>query len=485
MFAEMSASIGSVALATVLVLASLAVGALGAWLLLRRTGVIHARGNLNILGFQAEGPVSVLLIVLMIAGLYFAQSNFSGQTESKVATLNGELATARSERDGFKGQAETQRQRADSEKIRADSAEAEVARLSPRVSELQNEVEGLRAQAEKLRRQIGSLEADNRNGLSEIESLNSEINRKTNEISDLEQQISVVLDERNSALLLADTLRLSPAEKRRLDDIVESFEKIGNGLTYLSVQRVPFPRFEQDVPVAVFEVYSKDFEEDRYDIRGAGLLSFNSESFDIEGDYAHELLATLSGDLGQAVCDTATRIIAGEVGLSEAIQRIPEIAKYDADSDLIRKIAELQFLTLRVKTLSVETLMLVRAYADGEDGPWKHSLQGGQVQMDVFRNAIPEQRFEDAALIFERNPNRIIVGDVTAAGAVYGNEDLPNLRALTTQEIVEVLVDGCSVSEGATVGDVSSGILDGYVYPAKNEIDRKSRLFVMVRLRDN
>ena len=483
---------GSNILAGLFAVVSIVAGVVGIWLLLGRIQLIPDSVKINIPGAKAEGPVGFILIAAMLVGFYFNQKNYSGDIKEDLASAKANLVAAQSnlidtedERDQKTQEAEAEKTRANIAEGRAGLADEEVVRLRRLVNGRDMVIRALNNTETKLRAQIVTQEADGRRRLLEITGLEDDLQVSSSTISILEQRVLAVLDQRNSALLVSDRLSLSDREQKLLEDIIESFEEFGSDLTYLGVKRVPFPRFDRRDPLAVFEVYSKEFEDDVLNVRGAGLFSFKSERFDIEGDYANLAQTEFAADLINAVCDTAKRAIAGDVVLYDALDKLPELAKYDADDEFIKRIAELQYLSLQIKTLSAETFLLFRGYADGEDGRWTRRLSESAVAMEVHRNARPGEQFDDTELVFEIVPERVEVGNDSGGSVTYGNDELPNLRAYATEKIVGLLLHGCTFDQATSVGDVFSKILDGYVYPHKKEEDRRSRLFVMVLQRDN
>ena len=58
---------------------------------------------------------------------------------------------------------------------------------------------------------------------------------------------------------------------------------------------------------------------------------------------------------------------------------------------------------MRIQLLAAKSLVLVRGYADGEDGPWTHPLDPSFRDVDVHEAATPNTKFADYALDFKRD----------------------------------------------------------------------------------
>jgi hypothetical protein len=139
---------------------------------------------------------------------------------------------------------------------------------------------------------------------------------------------------------------------------------------------------------------------------------------------------------------------------------------------------------MRLKMLAAESLILVRGYADGEQNHFELTLDPKLKEVDVHENADPNKTPVDFALEFKPGLTHVFIGRPSTQYAKYGNVDLPNLRAEVTRDIVFKLVNTCRPPTNLPVGKIGVEMLDGQVYEGKSAPDRKSRVHLLVFLRE-
>lgn len=277
---------------------------------------------------------------------------------------------------------------------------------------------------------------------------------------------------------------LSPDQRAQLDRYNKGIDAFNADLTVLRIRPSPWPVIVGRKAIATYEVYRKDFDQDAVRPRGAGLFNFASEQFTLEGESAKGLTEELSSRLAQLICDASMAAIVNGVSPREAFARIPLLAQYESDGQRVTEVAELKYVMMRLQLLAADSLVLVRGYADGEDGPWEHPLNPAFKDVDLRENAFPERKPEEYALEFKPEPlSHIVLGRPTTY-TTYGNVDLPNLRGEATQRIISALIQSCPPPANRQVGKIDVQVLEGRVYEAKSRVDRKSRVFLVIFLKE-
>lgn len=112
--------------------------------------------------------------------------------------------------------------------------------------------------------------------------------------------------------------------------------------------------------------------------------------------------------------------------------------------------------------------VLVKGYADGQDGDWKHSQEKDYYYPEI--SIYPKASNTG----FEFNHVRTQVR--LPSDGSYTNKDLPNLRARFVQkELIERSLSSCK-----GLPNVTSQILEGHEFKQKNPSDRKVQIFVVL-----
>jgi hypothetical protein len=278
--------------------------------------------------------------------------------------------------------------------------------------------------------------------------------------------------------------RLTPAQQRELDQYTKGVLALNDSLSVLKIKQTAWPTLSGRNAVAIFEIYRRDFERDASQPRGAGLFQFQLEKYRIEGDSARGLPEELALGLAKLICDASTRAIVDNVTPRQAFAAIQPLARFEGDYDRVREVEDLQYVSMRLKMLAAESLILVRGYADGEQNHFERDLDPKLKQADVHENADPNRKPVDFALEFKPELTHVSVGLPSTQYARYGNVDLPNLRAAVTGEIVAKLVNTCSPPTNMPTGKIGVELLDGQIYEGKNVPDRKSRVHLLVFLKE-
>jgi hypothetical protein len=150
------------------------------------------------------------------------------------------------------------------------------------------------------------------------------------------------------------------------------------------------------------------------------------------------------------------------------------------DPQRVREVADLQYALTRLKLLAADALVLVIGYADGEQGPWK--LDPEFKDVELHENAKPNAKPIDYALEFKPDLTHRILG--SSFDYLHGNEDLPDLRAEATAQIITSLLKSCAPPTNDPVGKIRVEMLDGRIYEAKSAPDRKARAYLLVFLKE-
>jgi hypothetical protein len=363
--------------------------------------------------------------------------------------------------------------------LEADTTQlkAELERYKAELASTKTELSTTKSEkaAEETRRETAETNADNEK--RRADQLDTRLTSETTERQQAEEFA-------RNTWLVNDRLALSPAQRAELDRYKDGVLAINKDLTFLKVQQTSWPTLSGRKAVAIFEVYRKDFEGDASRPRGAGLFEFKLKLYRIEGDSWRGMTEELARGIAKTICETATRAIVDGVSPRDAFARIPSLAGYDGNAQRIQEVAELQYVRMRLQMLAVDSLVLVRGYADGEQGPWQESLDPKFKNIEVHDRANPNAAPADYAKEFEFKPQ--LTNGVLGRPpnhAQYGNADLPNLRAEETANIVSSLVKSCSPPTNVP-SKIGVEILDGRVYQGKSAPDRKSRVHLLVFLKE-
>ena len=232
--------------------------------------------------------------------------------------------------------------------------------------------------------------------------------------------------------------------------------------------------------LAVYEVYRKDWRADAGRPRGAGAFDFDSQAYKLEGDRAGELERLMSADYVAAICQTALAALKDHARLPTAIQELAQQLRptgFDPPFNFTQQAAELVYAFARLKLLSGRTVVWVRGFADGEQGPWREPLQPYPLAVSALPNADRNAARSETLMTFETPARPVPLGAMTQQKPTYGNADLPDLRANEIAGVTARLIDGCPIP-GEDQGRTRVSILDGVVYPQHRPADRKVRIYV-------
>jgi hypothetical protein len=281
-----------------------------------------------------------------------------------------------------------------------------------------------------------------------------------------------------------DRLALSEAQRAEFDRFGQGVLALNNDLTVLRIRATPWPTLSGRKAVATFEIYRKDFDTDATRPRGAGLFQFNLEQYTLEGESSRGMTEELAQGISKMICDAAYRAIANGVSPREAFAQIPSLARYEGDAQRVREVADLQYVLVRLKLLAADALVLVRGYADGEQGPWQRPLNPEFKDIQLHESANPNAKPADYALEFRQDLTHVVLGRSSTGYAKYGNEDLPDLRAKATVQIVTSLLKSCSPPTNDPTGKIGVEILDGAIYQGTSAPDRKARVYLLIFLKE-
>jgi hypothetical protein len=468
------------------VLCAAVVGA-GIWLLVRALlgkfpleKAIFKRG-----GDSIEGPVGFVMALAATLLAVWLVSRY----EPAVEALNKQLTTSNGElKADLKA---TQGQR--------DGAEKSLREEKGKADELENQVRARTTDKEQAEAKLTATQGDLVKTKGELNDTQGRLANETARANDLlgknatfMKQLSDEKAERReaeqqnrAAWQSANLLGLTEKQQAEFKNVQDGVLALNDALSVLKIAPAYWPRLQGKKAAATYEIFQKAFEADQMRARGAGLLDFDSQKYTVKGDYQGRLAAELQTKISMLICEIARRAIVEKVPLPEAIKNMPPIREYDLDPQLIATLAEFEYVRMRLQILAGRAVVLVRGYADGEQGPWRRGLDPSLATVRLHESVDPNAKQTEYAMNFRADQTQISVGQPGPNGPTYGNDDLPNLRGEETSEILSALVGSCpQVIPNTVPGDIPVEVLQGRVYPQHSEIDRKARVHLLVFLKD-
>lgn len=467
-------------LAVISILACIAVMLFGRHLLLK--GREPGQTMFKALGTGVQGPFSGVLILAGVLGIVAGVPYFYSQNSDKasrdltarvgalqddnktkdeqITELEGQLRGEQDKNRMLEGEKHDLSLRLKSETVAHQKTKADL-------DDKTREAEGLSGDLQRERERSHHLVAEN-GGLKQS-------------LRDTEKRLLNAVDDLDRVWQLADRLSLSEAGRAALEQLQDKVLDLNGELTFVRVRKAAWPKIVGQAAVATFEIYDKDLGGDLASLRGIGLFDFGSQQYRVSGDSAGRLSAELAERIGQEICQSIQRAIAGEVPLVQVVKQIPELSKYDGDPVMLMKIGELWYVATRLKAMVARTRIMVRGYADGEQAGWERPLDASRRRVELHPNAFPSSDFrEDYALTFKAGVETVDLGRPSSNRATYGNADLPNLRAAEVDAILKALTLACP-SQGVD-GPLSAEILEGRVYREHGPADRKARVHFALEL---
>jgi hypothetical protein len=330
-----------------------------------------------------------------------------------------------------------------------------------------------KTQFEEADKELTTTKADRDSQAQARKNSESEASALKGQVDDVSRRLANETAERREAeeyaratWLANNRTNLTPAQQRELDQYTKGVLAINDDLSVLKIRQTAWPTLTGRNAVAIFEIYRKQFEADASRPRGAGLFQFELEKYKIEGDSARGLPEELAVGLAKLICDASTRAIIDNVSPRQAFSAIQPLARFEGDYERVREVADLQYVSMRLKMLAAESLILVRGYADGELNHFERDLDPKFKEAEVHENADPNRPI---ALEFKPELMRVRVGRPDTY-AKYGNLDLPNLRGEVTQNIVSILVSTCRPPINVPIGKIGVEMLEGWIYEGKNAL---------------
>ena len=363
--------------------------------------------------------------------------------------------------------------------------------LENNTTEVTTQRDGYKTKLDEANNELSKVKTDRDSQADARKNSEREASTLKGQVDDVSRRLASEAAERREAQeyaratwLANNRTSLNPAQQRELDQYAKGVLAINDNLSVLKIRQTAWPILSGRNAVAIFEIYRKDFERDASQPRGAGLFQFELEKYRIEGDSARGLPEELALGLAKLICDASTRAIVDNVSPRQAFAAIQPLARFEGDYDRVREVADLQYVSMRLKMLAAESLVLVRGYADGEQNHFERDLDSKLKEADVHENADPNRKPVDFALEFKPELMHVSIGLPSTQYAKYGNVDLPNLRAEVTRNIVAKLVNTCSLPTNMPAGKIGVEMLDGQIYEGKNAPDRKSRVHLLVFLKE-
>jgi hypothetical protein len=462
------------------------VGAIGLWLLRRGLkGIPLENAIFKAFGVSIEGHVGFVTVAaaLVVAAWLISRYEPAVQAENTRLTkdnaqLTSELQDTQKERDGLANQLRDEKARSDQlgNDLRARTAEKQ--QVEGQLAFTQLDLSKTKAELTRTQGLLTDETALAKDLSDKNESLGKQLGA-----TDLERREAQ--GQALAAWQTADRVALSAKQQAEFNDIQKGVLDLNTGLTQLRIATAYWPRIEGKNAVATYEIYQKAFEADQTRPRGAGLFDFNSQDYKIKGNYNGRLAEALRADIGGLICEAARRAIGENVPLPEAVRDMPPIRQYDMNRDLLTTLSEFQYVRMRLQVMAGRALVLVRGYADGEQGPWRQNLDPSLATVRLHENADPNTKQPEYALTFRPNLTQVSVGKDGPNGSTYGNDDLPNLRGEEVSEILSALIGRCPESlPNTSAGTMPIEVLEGRVYPQHSEIDRKGRVHLLVFLKE-
>jgi hypothetical protein len=357
------------------------------------------------------------------------------------------------------------------------SFQDEADRQKARVTEIDSDLQQAKAATKETEQSLTKTK-------DELNSAQTQLQTKSTDATRLQLRFEAEQAERReaqamlrSAWELMNDNQLSADQKAELDTLSRGVDALNAKLTYVQISRVERPQFAGRKPIGVYEVYSKAFSADEIQPRGAGLFDFQIEQFKLASDYQGRLLEVLRSQIAQAICEAAQSAMVGGISLTDAISRIPSISNYDLNRDFIGTLTESTYVKLQFSLLAGSSRVLVRGYADDQRGPFRRPLDNGPRHVDVHEEVHPSD------LLFQSTLTPKLTGREERGAASYGNNDLPNLRAAVTADLLG-LITCTAPGIPASASSVSIELLDGRVYPEFRKEDRRARVYLLAFLKE-
>ena len=449
---------------------SLCVFALGAWLLLRTiTGAPVRLGG--------EGPVGFVLVVAGAASVYFLSSYYAPRIEADNGRLNLENTQLKKDLE------DTTRQRDDfetalrGEKDRTDSVAVDLRVLRAEKELVERDLSTTRDGLSRTRNELVEAQAQLSTESARADTTDKQLADETGQRLEAQQQARV-------AWLTADLLGLNDRQRAEFNNIQKGVLALNESLSALRISETHWPRLEGKKAVATFEIYQKAFEANLMDPRGAGLFVFESEKYSLKGDSRGRIAEALRTKIASLICEAARRAIVEDVALPDIVKGMPPIKEYNVDPEILSQLVELQYLQMRIKLLAGNATVLVRGYADGEQGFAERRLDpSSRAIVKLHENT--KRTPDEYALNFRPEITSVQIGRPNTKNPTYVSKDLPNLRGAEVASIINALVGSCSApTAGPPAGTVTAEVLEGQVFPGHGVIDRKARVHLLVFLKE-
>ena len=355
------------------------------------------------------------------------------------------------------------------------SLQKEIDRLTVAKQEDEAKLNKTQSKLEEENKELGATNTKLQQEQSKTEELKKQLTEETAKRRSAEEETSAAIEG-------ANRLTLSDEQKAEFDRLQQGVLKLNDQLTVLRIQPTAFPIIEERKAKAVFEIYQKEFESDRHSARGAGLFDFASKEYKIKMLFGNQegIPANTESEITTAICDAAKSAAIRSIPLKDAIDRAPSFRGFDINRQLFHVLTEYCYIQMQLKLMASEALVLVRGYADGELSDWRESLKGAVYKIEVHENAHPDSPESTDGLVFREQLTPVSIG---VEKKDYGNEDLPNLRAAEVSALLNALIHCPEPEPNTSVGSVAVQILEGRVYPAHRELDRKVRVHLLVFLK--
>ncbi|MEM5542638.1 hypothetical protein WNY61_07790 [Sulfitobacter sp. AS92] len=442
---------------------------LGAWHM--RRGEPFFQMELNIAEGRFVGAPAVALIIvgaaLMVAALFLGTRSLEDQIAGKNTTIES-LTSQRDGAEDARDLAIKERDAANAARNAATNARDEAQNTSRLAIDAESRATEARSLAEAERDSArDSLAIERAERLkSSRRAISAELKASQTDkaMAELERQF-------RDTVLLMQRLTLSPSEVESFTKLRDNLNSINEHLEVISIHPTANVLIVGRERWATFTIARPDWTEttlDQYTL--FGFEPRKAIPVDAWGGPPSEQMI---GALAANLCEAANRAIFSNIDFWDALSELSEELAEARGKPVIAELAESAYLRLLVAQRFSSAEMLIRGYADTADGDWSEPLEDLPIRVRV----LPLQDRGSSDAIFMEAPREIDIGREMQSRRVFGNADLPNLRADAVAQLIDQMTDRCRDS-GAGLANIN--VLEGAVLPRRNSAYRRAVGYLQV-----
>lgn len=450
--------------------------ALGLWHL--RRGEAFFSIEINIAEGRYIGAPSIAFIIigaaLIFAAVYFDTQSLEDQLTEKDATIHTLTAqkegaeTARDTANDARDAAIKERDSARAEKNFAEIERTEAAEASrlaidamKRSDEARTSAETERdaAKTERDEARQNFLDASKRANMAEANAERAEA-----AMTELEREF-------RDTVLLLQRLSLSPGEVEAFTKLRNDIASLNDHLEFISLQPTAGILIEGRERWVTFSIARTDLATEQPD--QYTLFAFESRQTSPVDPWGYPPSEQVIGALAANLCEAANLAIFSNIDFWDALAELSDELAEARFKPIIGELAESAYLRLLVAQRFSGAEILIRGYADSATGDWTEPLGARPDRLSVL--PLRDPGASDA--VFTPARQEIQVGEQTRSGRVFGNADLPNLRAFSVALLVDEMIDQCR-DRGAGVSGIN--ILEGAVVPRRDSAYRRAVGYLQV-----